>query len=51
MAERDYQPGKRSEQSDGQSDGQSQEYDAIEVLCLSESREQSHPKGSYVAVI
>ena len=40
MAERDYQ-----------SDGQSQEYDAIEVLSLPESREQSHPKGSCVAVI
>jgi hypothetical protein len=47
VAERDYQPGKRSEQSDGQSDGQSQEYDAIEVLCLPESREQSHPKDTH----
>ena len=45
MAEHDSQPRKRS------TDGQSQEYDAIEVLCLPESREQSDPNGSYVAVI
>ena len=32
-------------------DGQSQEYDAIEVLCLPEPREQSDPNGRYVAVI
>ena len=43
MAEHDYQPGTRS--AEEQSDTQSREYDAIEVLCLPESREQSHPKG------
>jgi deoxycytidylate deaminase len=41
VAERD-QPGKRSKQSDGQS----QEYDAIEVLCLPEPREQSDPNDT-----